>query len=378
MARRLAIEATALRLVGLIYEAAEKPEVWRNFLSEIGTALRSPMTSLTIEDPRKDRTGIIETVGFDPAMLRRYEQHFHSVNLYVQRAQPLLRPGVVVQSAALCSDAEILGSEYYNDFLRYQELYHIAGASIEQDASQVALLSLCRPRRTGPFTPHEISLVRLLIPHMRRAARLHQTLSMHTSATAALDILQAGAMVLSSTGRILYANRAARELSERRDGLFFSRDGQLRAPNPRITGLLEQAISLAAQALGAQGRLPETVLALPRASGRRPLSVTILPVSGVSFGIGKERPAVVVLVTDPDSPSETSPSKLQRLFGLSPSEARLASKLAQGKGLREVADELQIGYTTARTHLQHLFDKLQVRRQSELVAVLLRAIGPLP
>ena len=67
MARRLEIEATVLRLVGLIYEAAEKPQVWRNFLSEIATALRSPMTSLTIEDPRKDRTGIIETVGFDPA-----------------------------------------------------------------------------------------------------------------------------------------------------------------------------------------------------------------------------------------------------------------------------------------------------------------------
>ena len=96
----------------------------------------------------------------------------------------------------------------------------------------------------------------------------------------------------------------------------------------------------------------------------------------VLLGVSQRATAVVVLVTDPDSPSETTPSKLQRLFGLSPSEARLASKLAQGKGLREVADELQIGYTTARTHLQHLFDKLQVRRQSELVAVLLRAIGP--
>ena len=62
-------------------------------------------------------------------------------------------------------------------------------------------------------------------------------------------------------------------------------------------------------------------------------------------------------------------------FGLTASEARIASLLVQGRDLNEICGKLSIRRTTARTHLRHLFEKLGVRRQGELISLLLRTVG---
>jgi len=47
----------------------------------------------------------------------------------------------------------------------------------------------------------------------------------------------------------------------------------------------------------------------------------------------------------------------------------------EGKALDECCKILDIRRSTARTHLQHLFEKVGVQRQSELVSLLLKSIG---
>jgi DNA-binding CsgD family transcriptional regulator len=62
---------------------------------------------------------------------------------------------------------------------------------------------------------------------------------------------------------------------------------------------------------------------------------------------------------------------LQRLYGLTPAEAAVALAVAQGRDPRHVSDELRIGLPTVRTHLYRAMAKAGVRRQAELVRVLL-------
>jgi DNA-binding CsgD family transcriptional regulator len=82
-----------------------------------------------------------------------------------------------------------------------------------------------------------------------------------------------------------------------------------------------------------------------------------------------------VFVTDPEAAIESDEEILKRLFGLTASEARIASLLVQGRDLNEICGKLSIRRTTARTHLRHLFEKLGVRRQGELISLLLRTVG---
>ncbi len=73
----------------------------------------------------------------------------------------------------------------------------------------------------------------------------------------------------------------------------------------------------------------------------------------------------------PVAPS-VSALELSHRYGLTRAEARLALRLAAGKSVRDAASELDMAYETARTHLKRVYEKLDVNRQGELVAKILR------
>jgi DNA-binding CsgD family transcriptional regulator len=53
----------------------------------------------------------------------------------------------------------------------------------------------------------------------------------------------------------------------------------------------------------------------------------------------------------------------------------MANLLMEGRTLDECCQQLAIRRSTGRTHVQHLFEKVGVQRQSELVSVLWKSIG---
>ena len=81
----------------------------------------------------------------------------------------------------------------------------------------------------------------------------------------------------------------------------------------------------------------------------------------------------MIFITDPEAQTTTPTEMLERLYGLTPAEAKLAALLAHGKSVTEAADELHITQNTARTHLKHIFQKTGVKRQSELVKLILNS-----
>ena len=68
---------------------------------------------------------------------------------------------------------------------------------------------------------------------------------------------------------------------------------------------------------------------------------------------------------------------LRDLYGLTRTEARIASLLANGRSIREIGDELELAYETVRSVVKSVFAKTGVRRQGELVARVNAAIPPL-
>ena len=56
---------------------------------------------------------------------------------------------------------------------------------------------------------------------------------------------------------------------------------------------------------------------------------------------------------------------------MTPAEAGFAVEILKGDGIQAAADRLAISLATARTHLSRIFDKTGVRRQAELVRLLI-------
>ncbi len=64
---------------------------------------------------------------------------------------------------------------------------------------------------------------------------------------------------------------------------------------------------------------------------------------------------------------EVDSTLLQAALGLSRSEARISSLIYSGLSLREVALKMGIGQSTVKTHLQSVFGKTHISKQTELV-----------
>lgn len=216
--------------------------------------------------------------------------------------------------------------------------------------------------------------MRAVLPHIQQALRLHHRLvaaeSGAANAAAVLDQLADAVFMISHTGVVVAANRAAREILAGRDGLFLHK-GELRASCASDDVALRAAIGAAiAIASGESSRAPRPV-PVGRPSTRQPRLVTASPLPRSSYRALAPTAAVMVVVAEPERDTAVDEDTLKVLFELSKAEARLAMQLASGVRIVEAARRLGITEGTARTRLKAIFEKTGVHRQPELVRLLL-------
>jgi DNA-binding CsgD family transcriptional regulator len=97
--------------------------------------------------------------------------------------------------------------------------------------------------------------------------------------------------------------------------------------------------------------------------------IRVLPIANAARGpfLGAR---VLFIFVDLGPKPGPDPRLLMSLFGLTTAEARLASLLAGGAALDEIAGQLGIARETARNQLKAVFAKTETHRQGELVALL--------
>lgn len=371
-------EETTLSLIGLIYDAAGDPSKWPIFLESFADALRGTVTTLLMYDTRIRDGNIAATVRINPEDQAKYNQHYAKVDVWATHGKPLLTQGSVRSGQELCPDDLLIKSEFYNEFLKPINAFHqMSGIIVKKEGTLSAVTSL-RSKAAGPFEKKESHIFHALMPHLRRAVQLHHQIvglatEMQTAASA-LERLHIGLIRLDSDGRVLAMNQVAGRIVGQRDGLAIT-NNRLCASRADETRSLRVLISEAAMTsegigFGAGGAIP-----ISRPSFKRPFSVLVSPAPTTGLWIGGPAGTVALFVTDPEAVIESDEEILKRLFGLSAREARIANLLVQGCDLKEVCEKLLIRRNTARTHLRHLFDKLGVRRQAELISLLLRTVG---
>lgn len=362
------------RILPLIYDAAENPALGPEVLTQIGTAQRAPVQGFSLEDAEHPNSNIFLSAGIDPVYERLYNEHYQSTNILLQRARPIFTPGRIVATHQICSDRELLATEYYNDFLRQQkDWFHVVGGCVASQDGFLSILNFIRGRSADHFNDREIQILESLMPHLQRAVRLHQVFAQNATMTECLDRVPIAAMLVNERGCVRYGNRAAQAILQRNDGLAVDRQGCLTSANRDLRPMIAAACRTAA---GCGSSAGGSIL-IERKNGGLPYTVSLSPSRQTNpFSVARHSGAVVFIV-DPESRRESIAEFLRRLYGLTPAEAALASLLAEGKDLNVACDELGIRRTTARTHLRHVTAKLGVRRQAELVSTILRTVGGL-
>ncbi len=184
------------------------------------------------------------------------------------------------------------------------------------------------------------------------------------SAKAAVDLLKSGVIVLGPRGQVLFTNQRAGSLLSRHDGLIIDNSGICRASDTEDTRRLHRSVRAARD----EGLADALTLQTQR---HGPLRIVVR--SGEDEG--DAGPVTCLYLFAEDDDPAIDPHLLRGMFGLTPSESRLAAALASGLSLEATAEREGWTLSSARSYLKTVFDKVGVSRQADLVRVVLRNTG---
>lgn len=196
-----------------------------------------------------------------------------------------------------------------------------------------------------------------LAPHFARAYELHRQSTESDEhrrlLEAALDQLPLGVAVIRASGTILSMNSTLLAMLREHGCLAISAG--------RLVSRPQKALADAVQRVTAEPGV-DVPLRLEDTNGG--LCIWVSRLLGDEQANEEARLAVWVASSNARPLAE---SGLRKLFGTTPAETRLIQQLITGRALDEAAQNLGISINTAKTQLKSVFEKVGVKRQSELV-----------
>lgn len=241
-------------------------------------------------------------------------------------------------------------------------LHYVTGAVL-QVPDGLAVLNLCRPT-AARWSPGVMARLDALHPHLAQAVQLGMMLSQLPAERMCqtLQGLNRAAAVLAHHGVVMATNAAFEQ--HLADWARLDANRRLQAHVSECQQQLQWAL-----ALDKDVAVPpfETV-----GTSGQGLQLQLLHLHGVTRDcfMGGRKLLVVQLQT-PAATGGLPADGLRRRYGLSGKQAQLAQLLASGNSLRQAADALALSYASARTYLQRIYSHTGVRRQVDLVRLVL-------
>lgn len=254
------------------------------------------------------------------------------------------------------------------------------GCLLEKSAVSCVPTTVIRHERDGWVDCESTSRMRMLVPHIRRAALIGNVISLRTCEGAtladALDGLAAGMFLVDARSRVMHANVSGRAMLS--EGFVLrSICGRLTAVDVEADRTLKDVCAAADDgdtAVGSRG-----VAVLLRASGTERHVAHVLPLTAGARGrTGTAFAAVAaVFVHRAAFEAALAAEALASSYKLTAMELRVLLGIVQVGGGTVVAEDLGISETTVRSHLKHVFEKTGTNRQVDLVKLVAAFESPL-
>jgi DNA-binding CsgD family transcriptional regulator len=368
-----------LAVIEAFYDAALDEALWPNALKQLTDISGSQAASFWVLDGSETpRLPTFICINVDTAVIKEYLEHAASIDPTVQYLvahpdQSIVHDGLVI------SESEKDRHPYYDWHGRLIDTRFRMVGQAQLMPSVQAGVALHRAQKAGRYEPIEIEHFAVLHRHLERAlaigVRLGSLGAKEGFSKEWLDRCGSAVLLLDDHKRIVFTNVAAEALQLSGDGIQWSVGG-IALANKQDNSKLQSLIAQALCRDGSRASVSGGSMRAHRPSGKRPFGIFISPLSRGYPAMALFRPAVCVVITDPDHRPLLPIPQLQTAFDLTEAEARLASLLANGEELRRAAEQLQITYGTARSRLAQIFQKTDTRRQAELVRLVMSLVTP--
>jgi DNA-binding CsgD family transcriptional regulator/PAS domain-containing protein len=375
------MEAEALHgLIARIYDTTIDQSRWQSVLAEVRDYVGGGAANLYAKRGWRLVRGFYRDDG-------GLSEHYKSI--YTERYVPFdpATPAELsaeidepVSTADVSDLEEYQQSRFYQEWQRPQQIVDFICAPIEKTVDRTALFCIFRHARDGMADDGALARMRLITPHIRRAALISQLLEQQLQQANqfrhALDGLEAGLVFVDARSRVVHANRAAEQMLG--DGLAITRhNGRFGAVDGRATKTLRAASQAAGSGDAVLGA--EAISVPIEARDGSHFAAHVLPLtSGDRRDTGGELHAAAAVFVKPTTVAiPTGAQLVAKTFGLTPGEQRALARIVEIGGVAETAEALGVSEATLKTHLHHIFAKTDTQRQPDLVRLVAGFSSPL-
>ena len=297
----------------------------------------------------------------DPEVQARYLRDFASLDP-APAAMARISLGEVASTDALFAATVDLYRPFLDGFYHPLGLAGALGGPVVDRQGRIGLIAVHRGPGRPPFDEADCAAMKRLMPHVMRMLELRHTFfdmgSRLDLAGRALDPIAQAVMTFGKDGRLVHANRSARQVLARGDGLGLDRSGRLTAADRAGDALL-------AEAFGRSAAPTPSILRIPRSDGAAPYLVRVWRQDGSGAPGGAA--TTVLYISDPARRDPASPADLSQTLGLTASGAKLLAALMAGRSLADYAKEAPLSLNTVKSHLRMVFEATGTRRQADLL-----------
>jgi DNA-binding CsgD family transcriptional regulator/PAS domain-containing protein len=365
-------------LIGLIYDCAIEPSRWPEALAEICRATECVSGLILLLDFARSQHRFACTWGLSPDWAQRYFDYSDDFTAFYSRAfsRDICLDGEPLLLSQLMPRVGRHGQHVYDAWTRPQGLSEMMQTVVLRQQRRLAVFGANRHESAGVPTADQLSIIRLLVPHIRRAVTIIDVLDAKNieiaNLNATLDTFTAGILVVADEARILHANGSARDMLTKREPIA-AVNGALSVRDTQARDELSRAIALARTdeaTIGMNG------IAVPLRDGKSAVAHVLPLARGELRARLAPQASAAVFITLPTDATPRDVGAVAASFGLTPAETRMLDRLAAGATFREAAEVLDISANTAKTHLARIFSKTGVSRQKDLIALINRVVPP--
>lgn len=359
-------------LIGQLYEASIDSRLWSGIAPKIAHAFNSNSTVLKLHNGPSVQLLECTDNMLVPDNQREWAEHWHKHDLWVERTVAF-GLSTIVTDRDLVTRQEQSSSGFYREWLPTMDIFHLVGAAFPVGDEAVGVLGIHRPEGAHHFGKADQMRAALLLPHLRRALQLGQSLSSvpQRAALDVLDRLDAGVLVVTQAGRVLHANAMA-ETMLRANAEFGMLGGRVYLRDRLLNDRFFRMVLACVRTAAGDPVPPETALAIPRTQ-RLPITLAVAPLRRTDV-LPVAQPLALVFLRDPEY-AVADICCLQDLFNLTASEAAIASDLGRGRSLEAIARERHVGLATVRSHLKQILAKTGTNRQAIATALIARSVA---
>ncbi|CCW16087.1 regulatory protein, LuxR [Sphingobium indicum BiD32] len=351
-------------LLAALHEGMFQQPLWHDFLEKL--RLRTGAVYTTLVFRPVDEDAIVELHAGPPP-----PTHLHTLFVEKYGRDPFpyrhMRDGRVYALAELLEESNPVHRAFHSELLVPQGITDMRSIRVTEPSGVDGWLASAGGRSIGPAVS---ALLTALAPHLRIALRSFVALEREklrsTLTSEAFGRLNFGWLTLDARCRIIDMTAHVEQLFQRTSVLRRGRYDRLTPASPLIDRELTALVR----------HMADDPDSRPRAINlsRDPwMDILVAPIRGRSVSAGSTPVAIAYLSGDRWSQADRC-EQLVELFGLLPSEARLAWAIAQGIPISEAATNLGITVETARNYSKKIYAKTGARGQAELVRIVLTSV----